>query len=416
MIRQAYICSFLLHRKSEGEPPHLVCRVKWNASRAVVSVNVGFIIDPDKWDPSGQLCKPRTFHGKRRIPAAVINAEIGRYKAAVDKVFTGYAKGGVWPSVEAVRSDIRTELGIDVRRTATPLQVFDEFVRYESTENSWTLGTLKKMRTLRHHIDGSGRFADMEDFHEGNLVAFAGYLMEDKHLCSTSIYKYVNLLKWFLRWADRKHYLDCRDYAAFRPNLKMVARPVIYLTWAELMRVWEWEPTNDYLGRVRDMFCFSCFTSLRYSDVVGLRWADVTETYLSVVTVKTSDPLRIELNKWSRAILERADRSSEHVFPSIANQVMNRDLKTIARACGIDTPIVLTRYSGANRTDKTYHKYELITTHCGRRTFICQALMLSIPPDIVMKWTGHSDYQSMKPYIEIADDAKAKAMSLFDHK
>ena len=33
-----------------------------------------------------------------------------------------------------------------------------------------------------------------------------------------------------------------------------------------------------------------------------------------------------------------------------------------------------------------------------------------------MKWTGHSDYQTMKPYIEIADKAKANAMSLFDKK
>ena len=31
-----------------------------------------------------------------------------------------------------------------------------------------------------------------------------------------------------------------------------------------------------------------------------------------------------------------------------------------------------------------------------------------------MKWTGHSDYKAMKPYIDIADAAKADAMKLFD--
>ena len=42
--------------------------------------------------------------------------------------------------------------------------------------------------------------------------------------------------------------------------------------------------------------------------------------------------------------------------------------------------------------------------------------MLGISPQIVMKWTGHSDYAAMKPYIEIADNAKKDAMSLFDKK
>jgi hypothetical protein len=32
-----------------------------------------------------------------------------------------------------------------------------------------------------------------------------------------------------------------------------------------------------------------------------------------------------------------------------------------------------------------------------------------------MKWTGHSDYKAMKPYIDIADDIKAAAMTRFDN-
>ena len=51
-------------------------------------------------------------------------------------------------------------------------------------------------------------------------------------------------------------------------------------------------------------------------------------------------------------------------------------------------------------------KYELIGTHTGRRTFICNALSLGIPAQVVMKWTGHSDYKAMKPYIDIADHSQ----------
>ncbi|KAA6310195.1 Tyrosine recombinase XerC, partial [termite gut metagenome] len=41
-------------------------------------------------------------------------------------------------------------------------------------------------------------------------------------------------------------------------------------------------------------------------------------------------------------------------------------------------------------------------------------LSLGIPAQVVMKWTGHSDYTAMKPYIDIADDIKAGAMDKFN--
>ncbi len=62
----------------------------------------------------------------------------------------------------------------------------------------------------------------------------------------------------------------------------------------------------------------------------------------------------------------------------------------------------------------TIPKYALLGTHAGRRTFICNALALGIPAQVVMKWTGHSDYKAMKPYIDIADDIKSNAMSRFN--
>ena len=60
------------------------------------------------------------------------------------------------------------------------------------------------------------------------------------------------------------------------------------------------------------------------------------------------------------------------------------------------------------------HVTNLIDTHTGRRTFIVNALSLGITPNIVMKWTGHSDYKAMKPYIDIVDSIKASSMTKFD--
>ena len=104
----------------------------------------------------------------------------------------------------------------------------------------------------------------------------------------------------------------------------------------------------------------------------------------------------------------------DKALPVITNQKKNEYLKELAELAGINEPIRQTYYKGNERIDEVTPKYALLGTHAGRRTFICNALALGIPPQVVMKWTGHSDYKAMKPYIDIADDIKANAMSKFN--
>lgn len=101
-------------------------------------------------------------------------------------------------------------------------------------------------------------------------------------------------------------------------------------------------------------------------------------------------------------------------LPVISNQKMNKYIKELAKLANIETPVRITQYKGHERIDAIYPKYELLSTHTGRKTFICKALSLGISPNVVMKWTGHSDYKAMKPYIDIADSIKMNSMALFD--
>ena len=95
-----------------------------------------------------------------------------------------------------------------------------------------------------------------------------------------------------------------------------------------------------------------CFSGLRHSDANNLRRSDIKGDHIEVTTVKTADSISIELNDVTKAILEK--------------------------------------YNSAPFNDN-------------------KAL-----PNIVMKWTGHSDYSSMKPYIDIVDDIKATSMTKFN--
>lgn len=125
----------------------------------------------------------------------------------------------------------------------------------------------------------------------------------------------------------------------------------------------------------------------------------------------------IELNDHSKKILNKYKDSvfaKNKALPVISNQRMNDYLRELTELAEIDEPIRETYYKGNERIDEITPKYALLSSHAGRRTFICNALALGIPPQVVMKWTGHSDYKAMKPYIDIADQTKINAMEKFN--
>ena len=207
-------------------------------------------------------------------------------------------------------------------------------------------------------------------------------------------------LRWFLNWATDRGYNTNPAYKKFRPTLKMTQRKVIYLT-------------KDEIARVRDLE----LSGLRHSDVNNLRRSDIKGDHIEVTTVKTADSISIELNKVTKAILEKYKDTpfkDNKALPNYTNQAMNRDIKELCKLAGINEEIRVTTYKGNVRTDKIQPKWELVGTHTGRRTFIVNALSLGITPNIVMKWTGHSDYKAMKPYIDIVDSIKASSMTKFD--
>ena len=136
-----------------------------------------------------------------------------------------------------------------------------------------------------------------------------------------------------------------------------------------------------------------------------------------MTTIKTGDSVSIKLNKNALAILEKykdVPFPGNRALPSYTNQAMNRSLKELCQLAGIDEPIRITTYKGSTRKDEVHPKWELVGTHTGRRTFIVHALSMGISPSVVMKWTGHSDYKAMKPYIDIVDSAKDEAMAKFN--
>ena len=399
-------------------------RMRVNFASKRIEFTTGYRIDAAKWDTDKQRVRNGCTN-KLKQSASEINASLLGYYTEVQVIFKKFEVEEIMPTPEQIKeafNALHKPIEEVKQRKSTPnafYKAFDEFVRDCGRQNDWTDSTYEKFSAVKNHLMNFRTELTFDFFDEKGLNDYVTYLRDVKEMRNSTIGKQLSFLKWFLRWAFKKGLHQNNAYDSYKPKLKNTQKKIIFLTWEELNKLREFEipAAKQALDRVRDVFLFQCFTGLRYSDVFNLRRSDIKGDHIEVTTVKTSDSLIIELNKHSKAILDKYKDvafEDDKVLPVITNQKMNDYLKELAELAGIDEPVRQTYYRGNERIDEVTPKYALLGTHAGRRTFICNALALGIPPQVVMKWTGHSDYKAMKPYIDIADDIKANAMSKFN--
>ena len=397
-----------------------------------IDFSTSYRIDVAKWDADKQRVKNGCTN-KLKQSSAEINADLLNLYNIVQNIFKEFEVAETMPTPGQIKSAFseRTKAHTSEEKPTETVEaklsfweLYDEFVKENGRLNNWTHATHQKFKTVKNHLTdfqtNNNVELSFEFFSENGLNDYVDFLREVADLRNLTVGKQISFLKWYLRWAVKKGYHSNLAFDSFKPKMKNTQKKVIFLTTDELTRIRTLSipQSKQYLERVRDIFLFLCFSGLRYSDVANLKRSDIKPDHMEITTMKTADSLSIELNAQTKAILEKyADIQfkNDRVLPIITNQKFNTYLKELAQIAGIDEPVRETYYKGNERIDIVTPKYALLGSHTGRRTFICNALALGIPPQVVMKWTGHSDYKAMKPYIDIADNIKAAAMTRFDN-
>ncbi len=415
----SYNILFFPDIEKEKQDGKLRIRIRWNKN--VLNFNVGHRVVLNKWNKDTQRCKRNTSNLKQ-ISASVINSEIQHLQDKIDDVFKTFELSGTIPTKEEVKNSFNKARGVTKKVQVKDFFFhYDQFMEEMGIMNNWTKATFTKLNTVKSHLQSYNPKMTFSDLDINGLTKLVYFLREEKEYRDSTIKKYLGFLKWFLKWSVKKSINQNTEFESFKPKLRNSNSTIVYLYWDELMMLYDYSFTTEqaHLERVRDVFCFSCFTSLRYSDVANLKKSDIHKNFISITTVKTADPLKIDLNDYSSEILKKYKKyqsENNYALPVISNQKMNDYLKDLAKLIELDRKITNTYYVGNNRIDEVLLLHDVISTHAGRRTFISNALIMGIPPQTVMQWTGHSDYSAMKPYIAIADKDKAKAMEMFNRK
>lgn len=167
--------------------------------------------------------------------------------------------------------------------------------------------------------------------------------------------------------------------------------PREFLTQDELRQVISTPMPDELVCRA---FLFSCFTGMRWSDIVTLRWRDIRPMNGRMRIVfkqrKTGGLEYLDLSDQAVRVLGDRGKDDDEIFRGIT-AIQNARIQVGAwvKAAGID---------------------KHITFHCGRHTFAVMMLDLGVDLYTVSKLLGHKSIETTQVYAKILDKNKQSAV------
>jgi integrase len=221
----------------------------------------------------------------------------------------------------------------------------------------------------------------------------------------------MQFVKSFLKWAYDREYTNNNKFEEYG-NIKTVETDSIALTKEDLDKLLSCGALNEKLEKVRNVFMFQLYTGQRYSDIQEFRITDVKNNIWTLRQQKTKKQLDVPLVEAAMALLRKYNGD----LPVISNQKANKYLKELGKEAGLNDIITITKYSGAERFDKQFAKYELLTTHTARRTFVSLASNYGINQQVVKAITGHGTDKMVGKYYKVnASDSLRNLETVFNN-
>lgn len=310
---------------------------------------------------------------------------------------------GLLPTSEALRSLAAPE--VPEEPTAAPKQAFADYFR-EWLQLSMARGKVTTARagqtTLRHllEFEQAKRYAvDFDTITPAFADAYTTYLLGPAGLTDNTVAKHFERLRRFMRYAVEREYTSARGWEKIRGQRQ--EPDIMTLTAEELAAMEALDlPQHSYLDNARQLFLLSCYTGLRYSDLVSIRKEHIRGDMLRLTTQKTKLQVNVPIQDKAQPILDRYLAGEVRL---ISNQKLNDYLKELGQLAGITDPIEVIRYRGGVRQSQTVAKWEKLGCHTGRRTFVTLHLEMGLRPEVIMKVTGHTTWKSFQRYVNITE-------------
>ena len=374
-----------------------------------IMLSTGIKTDFHGWDPEQQRLKS-SYPG-----SYATNLWLDTLAETAEKTWTAIREFPEDSDVEHFRSKFQE---LKPRYSTGFFDVFYLFL--ESGSSRWSTSTYRKVRTIYKHLrefeDQAGTRISFRDLNGSFLEKFQSFYAVKGNSGSTT-HKAVNIIVWFMNWATENGYNVNLEYRRF---YKLIGqnqfveqgsgrvRMHLFLQWDELLKISEFRGETRKFERVRDLFCFMCFTGLRYSELQDLRKEDVGEKEV-VIRNSKGKLRRIPLTTQARQIhriYENKYYLNNTAFPSMSIITMNKYLGMLGKEVGLNRLVM-----PADGSDEKVPLFERLTAGIAVHTFIANAIELDIPVEVISGFTGVQKDSRVR---RIKMDLARKEMSKFD--
>jgi len=139
--------------------------------------------------------------------------------------------------------------------------------------------------------------------------SFVQYLKSGNNRTERTAHNYFVCFKAVLNLAVIDELLSVNPAANIK--IKYPRKEKGRLTYNQLRVLFDTPCINSQL---KNAFLFSCFTGLRKSDIAVLKYSDIKEGYIVLITKKTKTPVKIKLNRTATMILEQQKQLIKKTF------------------------------------------------------------------------------------------------------
>jgi len=338
--------------------------------------STGIYLTPDQWDNK---------HRKvRNHPNAIkVNRQIADFVAKLQGVELDRRNAG-----KPFTLDILGEF-LKGRYTNS----FTDFMRNEIEADRTTapatrtgqLTTLKSLQRFKKDIIFDELTFEL-------LTDFERFLLNE-NLHTNTVNKYFRHVRKFVNLAINKDLFDLNRYPFRKFKSKTETTTREYLSPEELQAMENivLPPEQMHLQKTLDMFLFSCYTGLRFSDISALNKDSLRtidgNTWIDTTMIKTAEPIRIPLyllfdGKPIEILNRYTQPDRKYIFDDLTNQYVNRCLKDLAKIAGIK---------------------KTVTFHTARHTQATFLLYKGVNITTVQKLLGHKKLQTTQIYSKVMD-------------
>ena len=313
------------------------------------------------------------------------------------------------PPIEQKEEALPTEL----------LKYYDYFI--EQKRNEVSNGTLKKYNVIKNLLqryqEPIKKEIQISDINESFKKDFEKFCVKNNYATNT-ISKSVKIIKTVCNHAKQNGIQTSHQLENIKTPQQKTEK--IFLRFDELQKIEEIDPRklNDNYENAKDWLIISCYTGQRISDFMRftkkmIRYErnkqSILKPFIEFTQVKTDKVMIVALHPKVIEILNKRNGD----FPKvISDSKYNLFIKQVCRIAGLNEITKGSVLVDLNKEDEPqkdevkqfrketgmYQKWELITSHIGRRSFASN-FYGTIPTTYLINVTGHSTEQMFLAYI-----------------